>query len=1157
MKWMKGLAVVTLLAFGLIAKLNAQSSTAQITGVVSDTTGAVIPNTQVTLTSQLTGFTRIAATNGEGIYTFPLLTVSVYRVTAEQKGFTSSVRTDIQLNVDQVIRVDFTLKPGEVSEKVEVTEDSATIDTENAAVSSTINQKQVVDLPIESRSWLGLLQMDSGTVYTNGEQGAAQKNQGDAISINGGRPTSNNYSLDGTTITDTNYNTPAGLMSIDAIQEFKVQTSTYSAEYGFSANQINIVSKSGTNDLHGTAFEFYQGAGLNARNAFQTGPNPGYVQNQFGFVAGGPVYIPKLFNGRNKTFFLANYEGLRIRSAGVTSYTFVPQTNWESGNFPLTTYDYSSGLTKTVQIIDPATGTPFANNQVPSSRFSRLAKVAIADKFFPAPNITDSGTIAKYGGNYSYNVPAPNDQNQQTYRVDQNLGNLGQIYGRVTYLRYVGTSTNSITPLGDIFWDQPSWNWQVSHTKAFGANLVNQVRVGWLDTTINSVGPVPPDSEITALGLSNTYQNVSAGFRSWPAVLFNGPGNGLGPVGGAQYANGLSDEPIWDVSDTLNIQRGRHQLVTGIDVRHWTQNRGAGGSQIFGNYTYNGSFTAGTNTTAENVFADFLLGYFDNAVAAQPTAFSDPNVPGTPHNFIHNYVAPFLQDNWQVNHKLTLNLGLRYEYEPVVHDSRNHIMWRDPTNAKGGICVADQKLSPQYTGDNTYYRYCGSDRPQSANSWFSTFAPRVGFAYRFGLNTVFRGGYGLFFDSSEEKEIEGSGLYPYGGGSNISQGPATPNIVTTDGLFPAVSLTGPALPVDNQFVAVILSEHPRRPYSEQWSFGAQQQLGSKTSVEVNYTGTKGTHLLERFNINQATAPSASEVSCYAASQNVNCFTPYLGRRPYPGQNPLTGDWLTTGFGPYLDSSFVGYSTYNAMNVRVQRQTSDLTLAAFYTWAKSLDSKSAAASIGHSDFGWGGITNPYNPRYDYGRSDFDIGQRFRASFLYQFPFGRGKKYLNGISRVANLAVGGWQVNGILSFQQGAPFSVFSTYDAVALEELDGFYNRGSQIGNPHAGQCSNGSKVGSSQCYFNTAAFADPKTGLWGSSGRNAYRSPGVVNLDSSIFKQMIFSERARMELRLESFNTTNHVNLGTPDFYLDDTNFGKINSAASPRNVQLGAKIIF
>ena len=390
--------VATVAAVLLLAgAAHAQTATGQILGTVKDASGGIMPKVKVVVTNTQTGLTRETTTADNGTYVVPLLPAGAYVVTAEQTGFKLGVLSDIQLNVDQVQRVDFQLEAGNISERVEVMASSSTIDTQSASVGHVITEQQVTDLPLNGRNFLQLLFLGAGAVEIGGEQGGMRQGVGNAISIMGARPTSNNFMIDGTANIDTSLGTPAAVLSVDAIQEFKEQTTTYSAEYGFSSNQINLVSKTGTNQFHGTAFGFFRNDGWDARNFFdnKSSPAPELDQKQFGFVVGGPVF-------RNRTFFLVNYEGTRI-DRGATDFYTVPTQEQLAGRF-------------STPIIDPQTGAPFLNNTIPQSRYSQLAQLAVRNNWFPAPNTTAAQ------GNYQAVRTFPQTQDQFTIRGDQDLG---------------------------------------------------------------------------------------------------------------------------------------------------------------------------------------------------------------------------------------------------------------------------------------------------------------------------------------------------------------------------------------------------------------------------------------------------------------------------------------------------------------------------------------------------------------------------------------------------------------------------------------------------------------------------------------------------------------------------------------------------------------
>jgi hypothetical protein len=1095
------------LLFGAAVIAHAQSASGQITGAVRDPSGAGVAGVEITVTNQLTSVSQKTTTTGTGDYSFPILPVGTYSVATDEKGFRSYRRTDINLNVNQTVRVDVELQVGQVTETVDVKASAITIDTDTSSVGQTVDQKQVTELPLDGRNFLDLLFLGNGAVTLSGEQGSMRQGQGNAISINGARPESNNYLLDGVSITDTSLVTPAVVLSIDAIQEFKEQTAIYSAEYGFSANQINIISKSGTNELHGALFLFDRNNDFDARSYFDSGI-PALHQNQFGFVAGGPIIIPKLYNGKNKTFWIANYEGERIRQGSVEK-GIVPTPSELSGHFTST-------------VIDPTTGMPFLNNTIPSTRFSRLATVALASNFWPAPNYNDAS-----GNNYYATLPAPSNSDQQTYRLDQNLGKWGTIFGRGTYTNYLNT-TAGFTPLGNAFFNEQAISWQVNHNVSIGPHLVNSFRFGHLDAIANNYGVAQPTASVTAMGFTGLYTNLPDIERTWPSI---GLANGLSGGGGAVNAYTASNQPMSDLSDSLIYIKGSHTLTMGANYRHWVSNRELA-DNFLGNYSFAGYFTnpnPSATPSNDNVVADMLLGYFNNAANFQPAAASS-TIPGNPHSYVFNYFAPYIQDDWKVSNRLTLNLGLRWDYRSIPYATNNKMFWLDTTNPKGGLCFADKSLlTDGVAGDQSYYRYCGSNTPGTGSK--TPFAPRIGFAYRpfGGDKTVVRGGYGIFFDSTESREIDDSGdNYPYISRTSITQSISTTPLLTTNQLFPPLTTPGPAVPADNTFIAVIISEHVRNPYVQQWNFDIERELTPNTRLEVYYLGTKGTHLLDRRNIAQALPPA-----------DPNNPGTVLSRRPYPN------------FSTYIDSDWSGYSSYNSFNVKLEHTYKGLSLTSTYTWSKSLDDKSSIAALGNSSNGWQGFLDNHNTRLDYGLSDFDTPHRFVTSFVYSLPFGRGQKFAPTVNRAVDAAIGGWQVTGIVTFQRGFPYSIYAA-DANGL--LDNYFNRANVVGNPFPSGFNQNIAH-----WFNPAAFVQPQAGVYGNIGRNVYTGPGLSNYNLALFKNVNFTERAKLQLRLETFNTFNHAQWSTPNFDLTNPkSFGTISGVQVPgRIAQLGVKLLF
>jgi len=1086
------LAAVALMA----STAAAQTATGQITGTVRDATGGVMSGVTVIVTNQQTGLTRETKTGSNGDYVVPLLPSGVYVVTAEQAGFKIAVLSEVVLTVEQIKRADMTLSPGAVSETVEVQADTLVLDTASASVGHTITERQVTELPLNGRNFLQLLFLGAGAVETTGEQGGMRQGVGNAISIMGARPTSNNFMIDGTANIDTSVGTPAAVLSVDAIQEFKEQTTTYSAEYGFSSNQINIVSKTGTNDLHGTGFGFFRNDAWDARNFFddKTAPAPELDQKQFGFVVGGPVMLPG-YDGRNRTFFLANYEGTRI-DRGATNFYTVPTPDQLAGRFSTT-------------IIDPLTGAPFPNNTIPQARFSRLAQLAIRNNWYPAPNTSAAQ------GNYQAVRTFPQVQDQFTIRGDQDLGKLGRAFFRYTNTSYENTTAANMIDAGNRRFVQDTSNWQVSHTWPVLNTVVNQFRLGRVEARADQYGIPCPQGDVDFLGVTGTFETIPDDQRECPSIAMNG----FSGTGGAVNAYTASNQPMWDISNTTTWIKGQHTLNFGFNYRRWWLQRDLA-TGFLGNYTFNVGFTG-------DRVADMLLGYYSGVGIFQPAAYSVPGAAGNPREFNFVYFAPYFQDDWRVNSTLTVNLGLRWDYRNVPYETRNRMAWRNLDYGPGGLLVADESLEPGGIVDGAYYQEAGRRSPENPDR-FKVFAPRLGFAWRpFGEQTVIRGGYGVFFDSAEGREIDGSAdVYPYVSRGSYPQSIGQPApLQTTDSLFPSFAAPGAATPAANTFLAVSQSPEPRNPYMQQWSLGVQREVLPRTTMELNYIGTHGTNLLMRRNIAQATLFDPANPLSVAA------------RKPYPN------------FQVYIDSDWGGRSDYNALNAKLEHRGRGSILTFAYTWAKSTDLKSAAAGIGASGFnGWQGFLDNSNPERDHGLSDFDVDHRLVGSFVYNLPIGNGEKLAGDATGVKNALIGGWQVNGIYTWQRGFPLTITAA-DLGGLNDTSGT-NRADLVGDPSGGERT-------VNRWFNTAAFAQPAAGALGNLGRNTERGPGVNNLDLALFKNFVLTGQIRLQFRLESFNAFNHTQFAGVSTNLTAANFGVVTSARPARINQLGLKLLF
>jgi hypothetical protein len=1188
---LRSLLLFVILITGIVGSVNGQGGAyGTILGTVTDSSGAVVAKASVDVTNVATSVTKHTETTSGGDYTVPYLQPGTYRVSIQASGFQKSVTENVSLVVGQEARVDVAMKPGAVTQSVEVQASALALDTDSSAVSQIVTQQQVEELPLNGRNFLNLLFIGAGAVQTVGEQGQMRQGAGNAISINGGRPESNNYTLDGLTNTDTALNTPAVILSQDAIQEFKVASETYSAEYGYSANQVNIISKSGGNQLHGSAFEFLRNDALDAftPTPFQVTPKkPVLRQNQFGFVADGPVYIPKLYDGRNKTFWLVNYEGWRIHN-GYIQTDIVPTAAEIGGDFSglslpaygsaACTAGYSAATPLPCMPIDPQTGNPFPLNKIPSTSFSRLANVALAAGVFVAPTpACVSNPTGCAGGNYQLVRTLPNTTNQQTYKLDQNLGHLGSAFFRYTKSNFSNTNPQNLSPTFSLNeFTEDSTSWMISHTITLGQRNVNNFRFGFLHATAIQGAPAVSDSQIASLGLTGVFTTLPSYARGFPTISLPL----LGTYGSPGNNPTTSDIPTWEFADSVSMVRGSHTFSVGFDYRRFVQKRDLS-TNFLGGYGYannlivnnsqNGSCTTPSGKCGTgNAVADFLLGYYSGANTFQPGPFSDPKTAGNLNQYHFMYFAPYVQDDWKVNNRLTVNLGLRWDYRAIPYEQRDKMFWIDDSNTTGGgLCFADKELATDGVAPagNGFYRYCGRRNPADGSK--TPFAPRFGFAWRpFGGNkTVVRGGYGIFWDSSLTREIDDSGdLYPFVERTSLNPTSQPPAVApkTTDQLFPPQTAIVPVKAPNSQFVAVIISDHPRNPYVQQYTISVQRELVSNMTLEVNYVGNRGLHLLDRIYLNRPNSiPAATLPTCQAAFLASDAATLSANNCNFFQRFPLPN----FSFPGPLNSSWTGHSNYNAGNIKLERRGRDLALLAVYTWAKSLDDKSAPAGIGSAGAGFAGHMDDRNPQLDYGPSDFSVKHRFVNSMIYRLPVGRGKRFLGNLNRAADAVVGGWQLTSITTFQTGFPFSVTAPDAGFAQAS---FGQRANLVGNPSV------SNKGVNQ-WFNTSAFTRPAFGTYGDLGRNTLTQPGINNWDVGLGKTFQFTERVGFQFRVETFNTFNHTQYGIDptagaaggpgqsavDGNLADlgpgtnNNFGKVLSARPGRIVQLGAKLMF
>ncbi|MGD0939638.1 MAG: carboxypeptidase-like regulatory domain-containing protein [Terracidiphilus sp.] len=1075
--------VCTLLLLGTtIGRAQSGGATGTITGSVVDSTGALIAGAQVSIIEADTNVVRETTTSSSGTYTVASLKPGTYRVVAVAVGFETTTVLKAELVVGSELRVDLKLTPGSAKETVSVNAEAVGLDTENAAIGQVVTGNEIVDLPLNGRNFTQLLLLNSGAVSSSGEQGSLRANEGGSLTIQGSRPTSNQYFLDGININDTYYQTPAVVPSIDILQEFQEQTKGYSAAYGGGANQLNISTRSGANQVHGTAYDFFRNDALDAKGYFTPAgaKNPPLRQNQFGYVLSGPVVIPHLYNGHSKSFFLANYEGLRSKTS-TNNFRIVPTVAEKGGQF-------------TDPIVNPFTKVPYPNNFIDPSTFSTLATNSLSH--FPDPNISVPQ------GNYFVVFSLPTDSDQQTYRFDQTIGTHDSVFGRYTQTSYVATSqsTGGAFAEGLANFTETSKSVVGSWTHTFSTNLLNQARFGYLSEGANLEGLPTTAAALDALDIKNIYPYSPD--LPYPDFSFrNGQYSTIGGDGVIQQYN----EQPYSISDAATWNVKRHTISFGMDVRWWHTFQNNPGPASF---VYDGSGSG-------DPFADYLTGYVAQATSLEPTTYAPTIATSNSVAYSFRYFAPWIQDDWKVSHRFTVNAGLRYDFNKKPFEDLDRVFWIDPNIAGGGLYTANKSIIDSGIG-GSLYAYGGEHFPGPAQ--VLTFAPRIGLAFRPSNNdkTVVRAGYGIFYDTAETKEADDGGGYPFAQNFSLMD-------VNSANLFPASPPLAPVTSADLGFL-FIQTARTHTPYMQDWQLSVEREVFPGWKAEADYLGSKGTHLLGRVWENAPTQWNAANP------------TPVSARIPYPN------------IGLILDHFYDFHSNYDALQAKLEHSGSAYSAILSYTYSHSLDDKSSEAGI-NGDTSGNGPQNEYDFNADYSSSSFDITHSFVGSVTANLPFGRGRRYLASSSWALDSLIGGWQVNGIVTLRTGFPFSVAAT-DINFINEC--FGQRADVSGNPRAGGFSKGVNE-----WFNTNSFVQPAEGNFGDSSRDILRAPGVENVDASFFKSFTMFERLKLQTRFEGFNLFNHTNLGFPTANVSSPTNGTIGSAAPGRIIQIAAKFIW
>jgi hypothetical protein len=1178
----------------------AQKDTGAIVGTVHDASGAVVVGAKVSVTDFERGQTFTTTTNSSGEYVASPLRIGRYTVTVEHPGFKTAASTVVEINVQDRAAVNITLQVGSAMDRIEVEATTPLIQTETSELGQVVDSKRVSTLPLNGRNFAQLALLSAGTAPS--EPGARDEG-GYGFSSNGARSLQNNFLLDGV---DNNSNLPDLLNEtnfviqppIDALEEFKVQTNAYSAEFGRGNGAIvNAVIKSGKNQLHGSLWEFLRNEKLDSRNYFddRSASTPPYKRNQFGGTLGGPVVIPGFYNGKDRTFFFFDYEGLRVRQAQ-TQTALVPDSHWLQGDFTnnpdgSTLLDYGTpvstlaldGMTMVPALdcngVQTYAGEMFDTRQTGTSTLyaTKLCGVPFGYNGSGQPvNLIPLGKqdplalrlaalypaagASKNGNNFLANPVLAESRTNFDIRVDERFSDADSVFFRFSYEDQPSTIPGTFGGIADGggFFSGVEENsyrsFATSWTRIFKPTLINEFRLGY--NRINSQrAQLNANKDISGDPTFNiNFPGVpfSPGIGGLPQLTFND----VATLGSPTFLPSKELQNSYTLSENLTWVQGRNIFKYGAEVRReeFTIYQPASPR---GNLDFSAGFTdnpaaPGSGGTG---FASFLVGLTDGG--------SINNL----HNidYFRQTYAFYGQDDWKVTDRLTLNLGLRYELFLPVTERHNQLATFDLTHPLTPTLIVPRGDTLQLTPTIATQVAISATGSKSliATDW-NNFAPRIGFAFEIAPKSVLRAGYGIFYGGQENGPysnpspgfnppffVTQSFAGPCGAPSanpalfssdpNLNNDCAVPGVSNqpsenpgTAGLFvgfPATALTDPNSPI---FFSV--DQNLRTPYMQQWHLGVEQELPGNSVLELTYAGSKGTKLYTFFNGNQA-APDPDPTS------------PTAPRRPVPSIDAGI-DWFRS----------TGKSSYHSLQAHYEKRFQHgLQLQASYTWAHSLDI-SSNANLGptqnNSDF-----RDFRFPGAEYGNSDFDVRHRFVFSSIYELPLGRGKQFLGHASGLANEIVGGWQMANIVSITTGNWYTVLdgSGNFANADSNAGGASQRPDQIGDPHAKPCLSGT-------YFNTCAFGDPAAGSFGNVGRNTIQGPGNKDWDFSLFKTFSIVEKAHLEFRAEFFNILNHTNFlfaksgpqnGNGSTILGASQFGFLTAARDPRQIQLALKLSF
>ncbi len=1133
-----------LLMFGLPLQSSGQSYFGSILGTVTDNSGAAVPQAAVTLTSVATSEKRNAKSDSRGNYEFLSLAPGQYRVDAASSEFRDFSRGPIIVDIQSAVRINIALSVGNASETVTVNAATPIIDSTTSTLSQVIEGRTVEQLPLNGRNVMNLIELTPGVIAQGGADGNAQGNQlNGAFSnpngwgnyqIGGGAAGQSASFIDGASINVTYLNTTAFLPTQDAVQEFRVETNTVSPEFGrFAGGVVNLITKSGTNEFHGTAYDYLRNTVLDANDFFDNRnglARPQLVQNQYGANLGGPIV-------RSKAFFFFGWENYANR-AGRPTLTSVPTTAEKQGDF--------RGLG--VDIYDPATFQIIQCNGVSNTICAnRLDQTALATaNYWSSPNLPGAGTT----NNFDTNSKIGGNQSQYNAQVDLHVSDKQQIFGH--FGRWNGSSI-SLNPFNNVTgFPETSFNSTlavIGDTYQINPKTVADVRVSYL-RFLYGTNPLSSGADLSPYGAN--YSALSSKFvlRAAPVPLVSGQANEIFQFMDVAIKN-TNDN--YAISASLSKIVGRHSLKFGGEARRlewyfYQTNFPSAGFAFTGAYTSLGG--PGTTHAEVRAFADYMLGLPVTALSQQ----------ATPVDQLQLYQGYYVSDNFRATNRLSLNLGLRWELPGAFsekHDRATVLLTdaADPLSQSTGLNLKGQLAlvnSPQWSSRHTEEVH------------HDLFAPRVGFAFAASPSTAVRGGYGINYLPNDVAFNAGPWVSPVNNASTAIYG-ALPPLDSYSNPFPngIVQPAGRSQAFLNTLEGQsVQSPVPNRPYSyaQQWNANVEQQFGSSFSTQIAYAASRGTNLpFNGLELDQL----PDQYNAVGASLFDQVTNPFQGKTP---GSTLNGPTVQRGqlLRPHPQfTSFTaegyrsGSSNYQSLQTSLEKRFGQgARIIASYTWSKFLGNVDSLQSFLEQGTP-GGIQDNNDLSHEYSLTSYDVPQRVVAGYVVDLPFGRGKKFLNHSGDISEKLISGWGVNGITTLQSGFPLPLSAIWPFQSLASFGAGTLRPNVV--PGCNKVIAGGAQTRLNQWFNTACFAAPASGFtYGDEGRTdaRLRAAGVANWDLAVFKNTTFAEKYQVEFRAEGFNMFNRVQFGQPGTQLGTSSFGVINSQVNqPRLVQFALRV--